>query len=118
MLAGALPRLQRDPVRHVAAIRALGALPGPESAKALLAVLRRRDGDLAPQVAAAEALARIGGRSEVRALVLELKGAEDERGGQRLAEAIDAALREVTGHELSGGRVWRAWWDQVGKKER
>lgn len=116
-LAGALSRLQRDPARHVAAVRALGQLGGPEAAKALLGVLRRRDGDLSPQVAAAEALARVGGRAEVRALVAELNEAERER-REALAAAIDAALHELTGHELSGGRVWRAWWEQVGKKAR
>ncbi len=114
-LAGALSRLQRDADRHVAAVRALGAIGGEAANKALVPVLRR--GDPGAQVAAAEALARSGGRAEVRALVDELNEAERER-RERVAAAIDAALREVTGHELSGGRVWRAWWEQVGKRAR
>ncbi|MCO5168490.1 MAG: hypothetical protein M9894_19295 [Planctomycetes bacterium] len=116
-LAAALPRLQRDPARQAAAARALGAVPTPEATRALLGVLRRKDGDLAPQVAAAEALARIGGRAEAPALIGELAAAERDGRG-RLAAALEAALREVTGHELTGARVWRAWWEQVGRKER
>lgn len=116
-LAGALSKLQRDPERHVAAVRALGGIVSPASCRALLTVLRRRDGDLAPQVAAADALARVGGRAEARALVNELNEVEKE-GREALATSLDLALREVTGHELSGGRVWRAWWEQVGRRER
>lgn len=116
-LAQALSRPQRDQERQVAVIRALGWIGGDDAVKALMTVLRRRGGDLSPQLAAAAALARAARRSEVRALVSELNEAEDEKRPQ-LAAAIDAALREVTGHELSGGRTWRAWWEQIGKKER
>jgi predicted esterase len=115
-LAGAISKLQRDPERQVAAIRALGGIVSPESCRALLTVVRRRDGDLAPQVAAAEALARVGGRAEVRTLINELNEVEKEK-RPALAAAIDRALHEITGHELGGGRVWRAWWEQVGRRE-
>ncbi|MBX3468375.1 MAG: hypothetical protein KF878_16000 [Planctomycetes bacterium] len=76
------------------------------------------DGDQAAQVAAAGALARVGGRAEAPALIGALASAErDDR--PALVAAIEAALREVTGYEeLAGARRWRAWWEQVGKRER
>lgn len=117
-LVAALPRLRRDPARHAAAARALGGVATPAASRALAALLERRDGDQAAQVAAAGALARIGGRAETPALIGALASAErDDR--PALVAAIEAALREVTGYEeLAGARRWRAWWEQVGKRER
>lgn len=116
VLAGLADKLARDPARHHAAIAALGRLGGPAACAALVKVARKADPPEA-QLAAVAALARCGGRDEVAPLLQELDEAEDQR-KEQLSRDLNGALRELTGQEITGARMWRAWRDAVKKAEK
>jgi len=106
-----LRHLRRHPDRYVAAIEALGRIDADAAREALSPLLRKWEDDGLPQVAAAHGLARIGGRDEEWHLLRALDKAEDRR-RHAYAEALNAALQAVVGHEIEGYRMWRAWHDR------
>jgi HEAT repeat protein len=137
----ALGRNRREPEVRAAILASLGRLQERAALPDVLAGLE--DPDPAPAAAAAQAVAELGGREAIPALIAALRKAEREEGAgsavlipdsdrRVLLEGIDedrrlraAALRPALqkaletasgGERLSRADEWDAWWARYGRR--